>query len=306
MQHTVLYINALIIAVITASLVAVTVLRKEHLLGGFYKDLTRFLLFLLLTSAAYLPLYYDYHVFYLNLGDLTYSIGWDLLWMFYAFFWYRLIANHIESKPSKVLSNFATVYFISYITGWIISVLCAAEQYDNIMRFFAYVEIIIFIICLAFSLQGLLRKSSAVNLFCTLGSLLLCIEAAITQLYSGSNLILSNSHPPVWALLAIMSILLVKAEAKETLRLSNEGASFTISEDAALDDIKVEYQLTDRETDIFRMILQGKNNKEIGEELFIGEATVKTHIHNLLKKLSAANRVEAILIVKEKMQSSEK
>ncbi|MBR4024689.1 MAG: response regulator transcription factor, partial [Firmicutes bacterium] len=50
------------------------------------------------------------------------------------------------------------------------------------------------------------------------------------------------------------------------------------------------------------MILQGKTNKEIGEELFIGEVTVKTHIHNLLKKLSASNRVDAILLVKEKMQ----
>ena len=74
------------------------------------------------------------------------------------------------------------------------------------------------------------------------------------------------------------------------------------TEEDALTELKAEYQLTDRETDIFRMILQGKTNKDIGEELFIGEATVKTHIHNLLKKLSASNRVDAILLVKEKIQ----
>lgn len=60
--------------------------------------------------------------------------------------------------------------------------------------------------------------------------------------------------------------------------------------------------MENNKTDIFRMILQGKTNKDIGEELFIGEATVKTHIHNLLKKLSASNRVDAILLVKEKIQ----
>ena len=49
------------------------------------------------------------------------------------------------------------------------------------------------------------------------------------------------------------------------------------------------------------MILHGKSNKDIGEEFYIGEATVKTHIHNLFKKLGTANRIEAMLLVNEKM-----
>jgi DNA-binding NarL/FixJ family response regulator len=51
--------------------------------------------------------------------------------------------------------------------------------------------------------------------------------------------------------------------------------------------------LTERETDVLRLIVRGLNNKEIGTKLFISEATVKTHINNLLSKLGVADRTQA-------------
>jgi DNA-binding NarL/FixJ family response regulator len=51
--------------------------------------------------------------------------------------------------------------------------------------------------------------------------------------------------------------------------------------------------LTDRETEVLRTIVAGKSNKEIAASLFISEATVKTHINNLLSKLGAADRTQA-------------
>ncbi len=72
-------------------------------------------------------------------------------------------------------------------------------------------------------------------------------------------------------------------------------------EESVLAELKEAYRLTEREVDIYRMILHGKSNKDIGEEFYIGEATVKTHIHKLFKKLGTANRIEAMLLVNEKM-----
>ena len=51
--------------------------------------------------------------------------------------------------------------------------------------------------------------------------------------------------------------------------------------------------LTERETDVLRLIVGGNSNKEIGKKLFISEATVKTHINNLLSKLGVSDRTQA-------------
>jgi DNA-binding NarL/FixJ family response regulator len=52
-------------------------------------------------------------------------------------------------------------------------------------------------------------------------------------------------------------------------------------------------QLTQREQDVLEEIVRGKSNREIGVALDISEATVKTHINNLLGKLGVEDRTQA-------------
>ncbi len=52
-------------------------------------------------------------------------------------------------------------------------------------------------------------------------------------------------------------------------------------------------ELTHREQDVLEQIVRGKSNKEIGVELDITEATVKTHINSLLGKLGVSDRTQA-------------
>jgi DNA-binding NarL/FixJ family response regulator len=51
--------------------------------------------------------------------------------------------------------------------------------------------------------------------------------------------------------------------------------------------------LTERETDVLKLIVSGNSNKEIASALFISEATVKTHVNNLLSKLGVSDRTQA-------------
>ena len=51
--------------------------------------------------------------------------------------------------------------------------------------------------------------------------------------------------------------------------------------------------LTERETEVLRLIVGGNSNKEIAAALFISEATVKTHINSLLSKLGVTDRTQA-------------
>ncbi|RJG48483.1 two-component system response regulator NarL [Motilimonas pumila] len=57
--------------------------------------------------------------------------------------------------------------------------------------------------------------------------------------------------------------------------------------------------LTKRETEILQQIAKGHSNKEVAENLFISEGTVKVHVKSLLKKLAVKSRVEAAVLYLE-------
>ena len=52
-------------------------------------------------------------------------------------------------------------------------------------------------------------------------------------------------------------------------------------------------ELTTRERDVLRLLIQGRSNKEIGQALFISEDTVKKHVQTILLKLGVSDRTQA-------------
>jgi DNA-binding NarL/FixJ family response regulator len=57
--------------------------------------------------------------------------------------------------------------------------------------------------------------------------------------------------------------------------------------------------LTDRETEVLRLIVSGATNQDIAEQLYIGLGTVKHHVRAVFAKLGARDRVQAVLIAQE-------
>ncbi len=72
---------------------------------------------------------------------------------------------------------------------------------------------------------------------------------------------------------------------KEFARIQNERKT----------DMEVFADLTDREREVLKLLASAKSNRQIAEELFISEKTVKNHISNILFKLQANDRTEAAL-----------
>jgi len=82
-----------------------------------------------------------------------------------------------------------------------------------------------------------------------------------------------------------------------TRRLIDEVSKRPLVEDRAkapgLDD------LTDRELEVLKLMARGMSNGEIAQQLFLGEATVKTHVGRVLTKLDVRDRVQAVVTAYE-------
>src|SRR5712664_2269690 len=84
----------------------------------------------------------------------------------------------------------------------------------------------------------------------------------------------------------------IKSAAAGQVQLSPEAAMRLMREVRAPESPET---LTERETDVLRLLDEGKANKEIAQTLNIGEKTVKTHVSNVLAKLGVQSRTQAAL-----------
>jgi DNA-binding NarL/FixJ family response regulator len=89
----------------------------------------------------------------------------------------------------------------------------------------------------------------------------------------------------------------VHKELLDTIRAVHAGHKRIPPEIAAeLADHATDDPLTEREIDVLRLIAAGNSNKQIADQLSIGEATVKSHVTNTLSKLGANDRAHAVTI----------
>jgi two-component system, NarL family, response regulator LiaR len=84
----------------------------------------------------------------------------------------------------------------------------------------------------------------------------------------------------------------IRGAAEGRVQLAPEAAARLMREVRAPENPEA---LTDRETEVLRLLARGQANKQIASELFVEEKTVKAHVSSILRKLGVQSRTQAAL-----------
>ncbi len=120
--------------------------------------------------------------------------------------------------------------------------------------------------------------------------------AALLALFQLSKYSLLTQNSSIETIIAIVAIVFFIIGVVINKRILHKEKR--ISKDIDHNKIK-ELGLSKREYEVLCEITSGLSNREIADKLFVSESTIKTHVSNLLIKLDAKRRTQAIQIAKE-------
>ena len=109
----------------------------------------------------------------------------------------------------------------------------------------------------------------------------------LTVMKSGASAYVEKSAPLAELIAAI------EHSASSPLSFSAQGISGVISKDLQANS------LTQREAQVLQKLADGLSAADIGLELFITQATVKTHLASIYRKLESKNRIQAIIVARK-------
>jgi DNA-binding NarL/FixJ family response regulator len=128
-------------------------------------------------------------------------------------------------------------------------------------------------------------------------------EYAFAGLRAGASGFLLKDVPPAELIGAIRAV--AAGDAVVSPRITREllnryAGSLPTGDAAGVDDTHpILARLTDREGEVMLALARGLSNAEIARELFLSEATVKTHVTRILGKLELRDRVQAVVLAYE-------
>lgn len=127
-------------------------------------------------------------------------------------------------------------------------------------------------------------------------------EYALEAIRAGASGFLLKDAPPEEMLAAIRTVHSGDAViAPSTTRRLLDRLVTTLPAEQLVDSGQASAisSLTDREREVLVLMARGRSNQEIASDLFVAEATIKTHVGRILAKLGARDRVQAVVTAYE-------
>ena len=264
-----------------------------------------FIIMILVIDLYDFFIYYNDHVMHYGEGRMVTSFGCCLLTIL-VYLWLKVQAAELSSRSSRFLCRFAFIYVMLYIAVWLFS----AAFFIEYRWIRISINIPVFAV-LAFGSAMLIREAKSrepqgVSIYKIFITLLLVLNNV--TYFSRQSLYIPNHVMD----LTIIYLLLINIA--DILLLYKRDFVCSCQERAAGQNGEVEmwnyvacvFHLTGRELEVLRQVYDGKTNTQIAEALFISERTAKAHVHNLLKKMDAKNRVDALCKVREAVENKPK
>lgn len=282
--------------------------------GKMNRALKVFLIGMLIMSLYDLLLYYTGYV----LGDmkdmLTLRIGSCIIALLF-YFWLHLEQQIARTEEFSMFHKAARTYILIYAILWFLSTILFRVNYFYALRWILLVTDIILLLIL---LVGSVAYMSRCMLdHCSKGTLyyMIIVTAMLvwnyasyfwgeTSVYWGNSKFIREPLDLTiifWFVVNAASVCFIYYNdfkpAFEPVQVQKEETKeFNIEE--RMEEVAAQYELTEREKDLSRLIYQGKTNGQIAETLFISESTVKTHVYNIFRKMDVKSRMEVIRIIR--------
>ena len=234
-------------------------------------------------SSVFLP--YALAIFFLAFYFLVFS----MFEIFYAF----------SCKDLKRKTKFFSISAITLFTAAIFIGLNFAVVHPGLRFFFTVADNLIgilFLLEILILIRIFIQKDA------------LCISTKITKSFS---IIYLLRYPIVFVfslaifepigssvailLIHLLTIFWIKVFVDRIERESVDSKKDNIEQI----EVAKKFNLSKRETEIFLLVIQGKNNREIQDELFISYHTVKNHIYNIFRKMNVKNRYQLINLISQ-------
>lgn len=112
--------------------------------------------------------------------------------------------------------------------------------------------------------------------------------------------------PPYWRTwwFRILAVSILAGLALLWHRRRMHHATLQLKTEAQLNKLFAKYGISEREQEVLRLVLQGKTNVQIEDELYIALPTVKKHIYHIYKKMNVNTRLELINAIQRSLKNS--
>lgn len=297
MKHVILFAYIFNIPTVVSAILLLCIYRNRLSKETSFGRMLPFMGALLAATITDMFFYYGDDIINLYIGDLMWLFD-DFVYILVALTWMQ---SHVLMENGRLYTLYqkCSVGLTVFYAISIVALVLSDATYSNVLMIIENAILFFVLLGGAVNVWGLCRtkrKNKAFYLYAIFVSGMFVMDYSLYLLDKVLPYELLFINSAFWLIISLMTITLIVLTLRKQ-ETKGEGTAFQL--DTVLDELKEAKNLTKREVDILREIYYGKSNAQIADHFGISENTVKVHVHNLLDKMEAGSRIEAVYMIRK-------
>lgn len=297
MKHVILFAYIFNIPTVVSAILLLCIYRNRLSKETSFGRMLPFMGALLAATITDMFFYYGDDIINLYIGDLMWLFD-DFVYILVALTWMQ---SHVLMENGRLYTLYqkCSVGLTVFYAISIVALVLSDATYSNVLMIIENAILFFVLLGGAVNVWGLCRtkrKNKAFYLYAIFVSGMFVMDYSLYLLDKVLPYELLFINSAFWLIISLMTISLIVLTLRKQ-ETKGEGIAFQL--DTVLDELKEAKNLTKREVDILKEIYYGKSNAQIADHFGISENTVKVHVHNLLDKMEAGSRIEAVYMIRK-------